>query len=98
MVAALSAPPVTPAVLRERIAQLPRVSLAQLPTPLDEAPRFSAALGGPRILIKREDLTGLAVGGALLLAAVTDPETADATRRRFLARGADVATGKSKWQ
>src|SRR5438067_561083 len=63
MVAALSAPPVTPAVLRERIAQLPRVSLAQLPTPLDEAPRFSAALGGPRILIKREDLTGLAFGG-----------------------------------
>jgi 1-aminocyclopropane-1-carboxylate deaminase/D-cysteine desulfhydrase-like pyridoxal-dependent ACC family enzyme len=34
-----------------------------LPTPLDEAPRFSAALGGPRILIKREDLTGLAFGG-----------------------------------
>src|SRR5262249_9387202 len=34
-----------------------------LPTPLEEAPRFSAALGGPRILIKREDLTGLAFGG-----------------------------------
>jgi 1-aminocyclopropane-1-carboxylate deaminase/D-cysteine desulfhydrase-like pyridoxal-dependent ACC family enzyme len=42
---------------------VPRVSLAKLPTPLDEAPRFSAALGGPRILIKREDLTGLAFGG-----------------------------------
>jgi len=41
----------------------PRVSLAQLPTPLEDAPRFSSALGGPRILIKRDDLTGLALGG-----------------------------------
>ncbi len=40
-----------------------RVPLAQLPTPLDEAPRLSAALGGPRILLKRDDLTGLALGG-----------------------------------
>jgi len=36
--------------------------LAQLPTPLDEAPRLSAALGA-RILVKRDDLTGLAFGG-----------------------------------
>jgi 1-aminocyclopropane-1-carboxylate deaminase/D-cysteine desulfhydrase-like pyridoxal-dependent ACC family enzyme len=55
--------PITPALLRERVACVPRASLAKLPTPLDEAPRFSAALGGPRILIKREDLTGLAFGG-----------------------------------
>ncbi|MEE9399944.1 MAG: D-cysteine desulfhydrase family protein [Dehalococcoidales bacterium] len=41
----------------------PRVALANLPTPLQEAPRLSAALGGPRILIKRDDLTGLALGG-----------------------------------
>jgi len=54
---------ITPAMLRERVARMPRVSLAKLPTPLDEAARFSAALGGPRILIKREDLTGLAFGG-----------------------------------
>ncbi len=40
-----------------------RVPLAQLPTPLEEAPRLSAALGGPRILLKRDDLTGLALGG-----------------------------------
>jgi hypothetical protein len=46
----------------------------------------------------RDDLTGLAVGGALLLAAIADPTTADASRGRFLALGADVATGKSKWQ
>ena len=63
MTAPLAAPTVTPAALRERLATVPRVSLAKLPTPLDEAPRFSAALGGPRILIKRDDLTGLAFGG-----------------------------------
>jgi len=49
--------------LRERISALPRVKLAFLPTPLHEVPRFSRALGGPRIFIKRDDLTGLAFGG-----------------------------------
>ena len=37
---------------------LPRINLAYLPTPLYEAKRLSAELGGPRILIKRDDLTG----------------------------------------
>lgn len=55
--------PVTPAVLWERINRLPRLRLAHLPTPLEECPRLSQALGGPRILIKRDDLTGLAFGG-----------------------------------
>ena len=45
----------------------PRVSLATLPTPLVEARRLRDALGGvegcPRIFIKRDDLTGLALGG-----------------------------------
>ncbi len=45
------------------LEKMPRVRLAHLPTPLDEAPRLSAALGGPRILVKRDDLTGLAFGG-----------------------------------
>ena len=44
-----------------------RVPLAALPTPLHEAPRLRDALGGvarcPKILIKRDDLTGLALGG-----------------------------------
>lgn len=44
-------------------ADLPRVHLAPLPTPLDEASRLSAALGGPRILLKRDDLTGVGLGG-----------------------------------
>jgi D-cysteine desulfhydrase len=44
---------------------LPRVSLAFLPTPLEEMPRLRAALGAncPRLLIKRDDQTGLASGG-----------------------------------
>jgi D-cysteine desulfhydrase/L-cysteate sulfo-lyase len=49
------------------LATQPRVHLATLPTPLQEAPRLRAALGGerrcPRILLKRDDLTGLAFGG-----------------------------------
>ena len=42
---------------------MPRIKLGTLPTPLVEAPRLSAALGGPRIFIKRDDLTGLGLGG-----------------------------------
>jgi 1-aminocyclopropane-1-carboxylate deaminase/D-cysteine desulfhydrase-like pyridoxal-dependent ACC family enzyme len=49
--------------VRAAVDRLPRVRLAHLPTPLEEAPRLSAALGGPRILVKRDDLTGLALGG-----------------------------------
>ncbi len=40
-----------------------RHPLALLPTPLIEAPRLSEALGGPRILIKRDDMTGIGFGG-----------------------------------
>lgn len=46
-----------------KIEELPRLRLCTLPTPLMEAPRLSAKLGGPKILIKRDDLTGLAMGG-----------------------------------
>lgn len=40
-----------------------RSRIATLPTPLLPAPRVSETLGGPRIYIKRDDLTGLALGG-----------------------------------
>ncbi len=47
--------------------RLPRVALATLPTPLQELRRLRDVLGGPgrspRILVKRDDLTGLAGGG-----------------------------------
>ncbi|UCC61623.1 MAG: D-cysteine desulfhydrase family protein [Anaerolineae bacterium] len=43
---------------------LPRISLAHLPTPLEEMSRLREALGGgPHLLIKRDDQTGLATGG-----------------------------------
>jgi 1-aminocyclopropane-1-carboxylate deaminase/D-cysteine desulfhydrase-like pyridoxal-dependent ACC family enzyme len=42
---------------------LPRLRFANLPTPLEAAPRLAEELGGPRIFIKREDLSGLAFGG-----------------------------------
>lgn len=42
---------------------VPRVPLAFLPTPLEELPRLTQALGGPRLYIKRDDQTGLAGGG-----------------------------------
>ena len=45
------------------IVDLPRVSLACLPTPVQFLPRLTETLGGPRIFIKRDDLTGLAEGG-----------------------------------
>src|ERR1051325_682258 len=66
---------------RKAAARLPRVPLAHLPTPLEEARRFakmlpltpnpSLALGagrgeagpGPRIFIKRDDCTGMLMGG-----------------------------------
>ena len=48
--------------LKSKIDSLPRVNIALLPTPLQEAPRLSKELG-VRILIKRDDLTGLAMGG-----------------------------------
>lgn len=51
------------AEISERLAQFPRVPLAHLPTPLEPLPRLTDALGGPKLYIKREDLTGLAFGG-----------------------------------
>jgi D-cysteine desulfhydrase len=43
--------------------QISRLHFAHLPTPIEELPRLSSALGGPRILVKRDDQTGLAFGG-----------------------------------
>lgn len=45
------------------IGRVPRVRLATLPTPLEPAPRFSEMLGGPKVWLKRDDLTGLGMGG-----------------------------------
>lgn len=40
-----------------------RESLGFFPTPLHPLPRLSASLGGPSLWIKRDDLTGFALGG-----------------------------------
>src|SRR6267143_131188 len=81
---------------RAIIESLPRVSLATLPTPLTEAVGLRAALGGssrcPRILLKRDDLTGLALGGnkarklEFLIAAGPDPRIAVATEEKARVR------------
>jgi len=43
--------------------EISRLKFAHLPTPIEELPRLSDELGGPRILVKRDDQTGLAFGG-----------------------------------
>ncbi|HEX6305833.1 MAG TPA: D-cysteine desulfhydrase family protein [Anaerolineales bacterium] len=43
--------------------KLPRIRMAHLPTAVEKLPRLSAALGGPTLLVKRDDQTGLAFGG-----------------------------------
>lgn len=50
-------------ILQGSLAALPQTQLAVLPTPLEALPRLTAALGGPQIFVKRDDLTGLAFGG-----------------------------------
>jgi D-cysteine desulfhydrase len=42
---------------------IPRLKFAHLPTPIESLPRLSEALHGPRLLVKRDDQTGLAFGG-----------------------------------
>jgi len=57
----------TPSALSAAFTGIPRLPLATLPTPLQELRRLRDALGGPsrapRVFIKRDDLTGLALGG-----------------------------------
>ncbi|MGK9170633.1 D-cysteine desulfhydrase [Inquilinus limosus] len=43
--------------------QLPRTRLQHAPTPLEPLPRLTEALGGPQLWVKRDDCTGLALGG-----------------------------------
>jgi len=45
------------------LSRFPRRRYTPGPTPIEFLPRFSEALGGPEIYIKRDDLLGLAGGG-----------------------------------
>jgi 1-aminocyclopropane-1-carboxylate deaminase/D-cysteine desulfhydrase-like pyridoxal-dependent ACC family enzyme len=55
--------PLTVDQLRQAVAKLPRVPLAHLPTPFEEVQRFAARLNGPRVYVKRDDCTGMVMGG-----------------------------------
>ena len=50
-------------LVEDRLDAVPRVPLAALPTPVRDAPRLAERLGFARLLVKRDDLTGLAMGG-----------------------------------
>lgn len=45
------------------LKKFPKKRLSFLPSPVEELKRLSAKMNGPRILMKRDDLTGLAFGG-----------------------------------
>jgi len=45
------------------LSRFPRLGLAHLPTPLEPMKRLTAALGGPRLWVKRDDCTGVGLGG-----------------------------------
>lgn len=64
------------------LSPFPRVPLGVWPTPLEPAPRLSAALGA-RVLVKRDDVNGLGVGGNKL-------RKLEFTLAEALASGADT--------
>jgi L-cysteate sulfo-lyase len=51
--------------LLSRVNRLPRLAVAHLPTALEHAPRLREAIGAdaPNLYVKRDDQTGLALGG-----------------------------------
>ncbi len=50
-------------ITSDSLEDVPRIRLANLPTPIVELPKLSRALGGPSIYVKRDDLTSLVLGG-----------------------------------
>ncbi len=69
--------------LDEALDAVDRVRLASLPTPLQEVPRLANHLGLGKLLVKRDDLTGLAMGG-------NKARTLEYDFARVLALGSDV--------
>jgi len=69
--------------LRGRIARLPRQRLAALPTACEELPRLAQHVGVARFLVKRDDLTGLGMGG-------NKSRTMEFVIGEAVARGCDV--------
>lgn len=54
---------ISPDDLRRHVAALPRQPIALLPTPVESVPRFAAAIGLDNLILKRDDMTGLVLGG-----------------------------------
>lgn len=77
-------------LLREALVARPRVSLAELPTPLQFLPNLSQELG-IQVWVKRDDQTGLALGG-------NKARKLEFLMSEVLAAGADVVltTGSSQ--
>ena len=46
-----------------KFSEFPRAHIASLPTPIQFLPNLTKKLGGPKIWVKRDDLTGVAFGG-----------------------------------
>lgn len=46
-----------------QLDQIPRMRFGHVPTPLESAPRLTSANGGAEIWVKRDDCTGVAMGG-----------------------------------
>lgn len=61
--AAKAVDPLRPSELKARIDWVPRLRLASIPTPVESLPGLTATLNGPQLMVKRDDLTGLAFGG-----------------------------------
>jgi 1-aminocyclopropane-1-carboxylate deaminase/D-cysteine desulfhydrase-like pyridoxal-dependent ACC family enzyme len=72
-----------PQIVLDPTTGLNRLTLSRLPTPLDPAPKLAAALGLARLSVKREDLSGYALGGNKL-------RQLDFILAEALAAGADI--------
>lgn len=70
---------------------LPRVSLAHLPTPLEPASRLGKAIGLESLWIKRDDCTGLALGGSKV-------RQLEFLLGDAISRGADLVIAHGSWQ
>src|SRR5690348_17328180 len=65
------------------LKQYGRLGLAHLPTPLEPMKRLSEHLGGPRLWVKRDDCTGVGLGGNKL-------RKLDYVLKQALEQGADT--------
>jgi len=81
----------SPMEVKTLLSRMPRVSLGFQPTPLHDLPRLTRRVGGPRLLIKRDDLTGLAFGG-------NKPRTLEFLMGDALANGADTVISSAAAQ